>query len=430
MNRLEWRSASESERAAALARPQRRRDGAVLEVVRRIFADVESSGAEGVRKWALKLDLYEPREIALTKAVVDAARAKIAGEDLAALEVAADQVRRYHEFTTPRADNIEVSPGVRVRRLWRPIPICGLYAPGGTAPLFSTLLMLAEPARAAGVKQRIVVTPPGGDGGVHPMMLAAGAATGLDAIFLLGGAQAIAALTFGAGLAKADKICGPGNAYVSEAKRFAASLPGGPAIDLPAGPSELMVIADAAANPAFVAADLLSQAEHDEDAQVLLVSTSDGFLDAVAAELTRQVRTLPRQEIAERSLAQGRLVKAGTLVEAAEIANLYAPEHLSLQVAEPEEAATLIEHAGAIFVGAWSAETFGDYVCGPSHVLPTDGAARAWGGVSVASFMKSMTMQEISAQGAERLAGPAARLARAEGLEAHARAAEMRGGAQ
>ncbi len=251
MNRLEWRSASESERAAALARPQRRRDGAVLEVVRRIFADVESSGAEGVRKWALKLDLYEPREIALTKAVVDAARAKIAGEDLAALEVAADQVRRYHEFTTPRADNIEVSPGVRVRRLWRPIPICGLYAPGGTAPLFSTLLMLAEPARAAGVKQRIVVTPPGGDGEIHPMMLAAGAATGLDAIFALGGAQAIAALTFGAGLAKADKICGPGNAYVSEAKRFAASLPGGPAIDLPAGPSELMVIADARGKPCF-----------------------------------------------------------------------------------------------------------------------------------------------------------------------------------
>jgi histidinol dehydrogenase len=430
MKRLEWSALSASERIAALARPQRRRDGAVLEVVRRIFDDVEALGAAGVRKWAKELDHYEPREIELSTRELDQARARIDAADLAALDLAVAQVRRYHEATAPKAEAIEVGPGVRVTRIWRPISTCGLYAPGGTAPLFSTLLMLAEPARAAGVRSRVLVTPPDNQGEVHPMMLAAAAATELESIFLLGGAQAIAALSFGAGIAKADKICGPGNAYVSEAKRYAASLPGGPTIDLPAGPSELLVIADAQANPAFVAADLLSQAEHDEDAQVLLVTVSDALLAAVEAELARQLLALPRQQIARQSLAQGRLIKVDTLQQAAEIGNLYAPEHLSLQVGDPEALAALIEHAGAIFMGAWSAETFGDYLCGPSHVLPTDGGARAWSGVSVASFMKSITLQDISEQGARRLAGAASRLARAEGLEGHARAAEMRGGVQ
>ena len=323
---------------------------------------------------------------------------------------------------------VEPRPGLVCRRLWRPIRSAGLYIPGGTAPLFSTLVMLALPADAARVPERTAVTPPAKDGGVHPMMLAAGAACGLEAITLVGGAQAIAALAFGAGVRRADKIFGPGNAYVAEAKRQAAELPGGPAIDLPAGPSELMIIADALADPAVVAADLLSQAEHDADAQVLLVSPSESLVEAVLAEVGRQVATLPREKIARAALSEARAVLVCSPGEAAEVANAYAPEHLSLQVEIPSSVLPLIEAAGTVFVGRFAAETFGDYVCGPSHVLPTDGAARTWSGVSTASFMTSFVVQEIGRDAARHLAPAAARLARLEGLEAHARAADVRNG--
>ncbi|MGE0740227.1 MAG: histidinol dehydrogenase, partial [Hyphomonadaceae bacterium] len=282
------------------------------------------------------------------------------------------------------------------------------------------------PARVAGVPQRVVVVPPGKGDELHPALIVAAAACGLVQVWLVGGAQAIAALTFGAVTPKADKIFGPGNAYVAEAKRYAAGLAGGPAIDLPAGPSELMVIADASADARIVAADLLSQAEHDADAQVTFVSTSGELLDAVAAEVELQLATLPRAEIARASLRHARFIRARSIEEAADAANAYAAEHLSLQVRESGALLERIENAGAVFVGRSSAETFGDYVAGPSHVLPTDGAARAFGGVSVASFMKCMSVQTVSSAGAARLAGPTARLARLEGLEAHARAADIR----
>ncbi|MBC7768982.1 MAG: histidinol dehydrogenase, partial [Phycisphaerales bacterium] len=254
----------------------------------------------------------------------------------------------------------------------------------------------------------------------------AAAACGVERVWVVGGAQAIAALALGALTPKAQKIFGPGNAYVAEAKRYAASLPGGPAIDLPAGPSELMVVADAAANPAFVAADLLSQAEHDADAQVLLVSTSDELIAAVRGEIARQLTDLPRADIATRSLANARAICVRDCAEAVEIGNLYAPEHLSLQTANARDLIGSVTNAGAVFVGAYSAETLGDYVAGPSHVLPTDGAAATYGGVTTASFMKSFVVQEVSAAGFAALAKPAARLARLEGLEAHARAADIR----
>jgi len=257
-------------------------------------------------------------------------------------------------------------------------------------------------------------------------MIAAAAACGLDSLWVVGGAQAIAAMTFGAGMPKADKIFGPGSAYVAEAKRCAAAAPAGPAIDVPAGPSELMVIADEHAKASVVAADLLSQAEHDADAQVLFVSTSPALADAVECELEQQVQSLPRADIARRSLVQARSIVVSGLREAAAIANVYAPEHLSLQVRDPAPLIERVDNAGAIFVGAFSAETFGDYICGPSHVLPTDGAARAWSGVSVTSFMKSFSVQTLDREGADALSASAARLARLENLEAHARAAEIR----
>lgn len=426
MKRLDWTSLPEAARGEALARPARRRDVAVMDVVRIIFEDVERDGVAGVERWSMKLDKRAPRELTLTSAVVDAARAAVAPEDIQALELAVANVKSFHEATKPAAQDVIVATGVRCRREWRPIRACGLYAPGGSAPLFSTLIMLAEPARVAGVPQRVAVTPPGCDGEAHPMMIAAAAACGLDSLWLIGGAQAIAALTFGAGMPKAEKIFGPGNAYVAEAKRYAASLPGGPTIDVPAGPSELMVIADDGADPVIVAADLLSQAEHDPDAQVLLAATSDAVIEAVERELERQLQSLPRAEIARAAMAQARLFRVRDVGEAADIANAYGPEHLSLEVKAPQKLVDSIDNAGAVFVGAFSAETFGDYICGPSHVLPTDGASAAWSGVGVTSFMKSFVVQEMNAEGARALAGPAARLARLEGLEAHARAADVR----
>jgi histidinol dehydrogenase len=286
--------------------------------------------------------------------------------------------------------------------------------------------MLAEPARAAGVRNRVLVSPPGRRGAPHPAIIAAAAACGVDAIWLVGGAHAIAALAFGAGLPKADKIFGPGNAYVAEAKRHAASLADGPAIDLPAGPSELMIIADASADAEVIAADLLSQAEHDADAQVLLVSPSGELIESVGAAIGRQAETLPRRDIARASLAQARLIRVASIDEAVDIANAYAPEHLSLALANTAPALDRIDNAGAVFVGQYAAEAFGDYAAGPSHVLPTDGAAKAWSGVTTAAFMKSFTIQHVDAEGVRRLAPAVARLARMEGLEAHARAVEVR----
>jgi histidinol dehydrogenase len=287
--------------------------------------------------------------------------------------------------------------------------------------------MLAIPAQCAGVREIVLATPPRPDGGLDPVIALAAELCGIEVIWTVGGAQAIAALAFGAGdIPRTDKICGPGNAWVAEAKRLVASLPGGPAIDMPAGPSELMVIADESADPATVAADLLSQAEHDASAQVLLVTPSPVVAGGAEEEVRRQLASLPRSTIATRSLAEARIILSRDLDQAAEIANAYAPEHLSLAVSGPDALVPLIRNAGAVFAGRLAAETFGDYLAGSSHVLPTDGAARAWGGVSVHTFLKAMSVQTVTPDAARRIAAPAAALARLEGLEAHARAADAR----
>ncbi|MEZ6024031.1 MAG: histidinol dehydrogenase [Hyphomonadaceae bacterium] len=426
MKRYDWSALSADEQAKVLARPEHRVAADVSDTVRRIFAEVEAEGEAALKRWARALDGVEPYALELTAEVVNAARATLSDDEIEAIEFAVDQVRFYHEATKPKMQAVETAPGVLSRRVWRAIETCGLYVPGGGAPLVSTLIMLAEPARVAGVPNRVVVTPPGKDGKANPALIVGAAACGLERIWVIGGAQAIAALTYGVMTPKAQKIFGPGNAYVAEAKRYAAGLPNGPAMDLPAGPSELMVIADAAADPRFVAADLLSQAEHDADAQVILVSTSDEALSAAEAEVQRQLADLPRKEIAGRSLDYARSIRVQSEAEAVALANLYAPEHLSLQIAQPQTALEGIVNAGAVFVGAFCAETLGDYVVGPSHVLPTDAAGKAFSGVSVASFMKSFAVQEVDAAGLRALAPRAAKLARLEGLEAHARAADVR----
>jgi histidinol dehydrogenase len=423
----DWAALSAAERRAALARPAQRRDAKVIETVKRVFDAVDARGEAAVAEFATRFDGAPPRALPLDAETIDAARATVARDDLEALELARANVETFHRATRPvDSDPVETVPGVVSRRVWRPIGTAGLYVPGGSAPLFSTLLMLAIPAAVAGVGERVAVTPPARHGGVAPIVIAAAAASGLDRLTLVGGAQAIAALTFGAGLPRADKLFGPGNAYVTEAKRYAAELPGGPAIDMPAGPSELLVIADETADPARVAADLLSQAEHDADAQVLLVTTSERLALQVARETERQLASLPRAETARASLAEGRVILVRSTAEALEASDAYAPEHLSLQTAEAETLVEAVAAAGTVFVGPWAAETFGDYLSGPSHVLPTDGAARTWSGITVQSFMTSFAVQTVTREGAGRIAPEASRLARLEGLEAHARAADIR----
>jgi histidinol dehydrogenase len=432
VTRIDWAALDSQGRHDALARPARRSERDVQDVVHGIFEQVAASGGSAVSQLAEKIDDFRPRRIAITEAAVAEARSSLAPADARAIRIAADNVRVFHQATLP-ADSplVETTPGVTSRIVWRPIKAAGIYVPGGTAPLFSSLLMQAIPAQVAGVTERVVVTPPARDGSVHPAMILAAAEAGLDAIWLLGGAQAIAAMTYGVLLddgeiPACDKLFGPGNAYVAEAKRYAAALPGGPAVDMPAGPSELMVVVDRDAAPEIAAADLLSQAEHDADAQVILVSTSRANLDYILTEVERQVATLPREAIARASLKEARAVLVRDLDAACEVINRYGPEHLALQVEEPEAMLPNIRAAGAIFVGRFAAETLGDYAAGPSHVLPTDGGARTLGGITTASFMTSMSVQMVTEAGAAALGPIAARLARLEGLEAHARAADMR----
>ena len=426
MKRLVWKELCAAERRSALARPKQRVDEGLQLSVRSIVDEVRRRGWSGLVEIAERIDGAPPREIDVGP-VARQARETLPVEQVEALEFAAGRIRAFHEASLPSDFAMETAPGLRVTKTWRAIERVGLYVPGGTTPLFSSLLMLAIPARAAGVGEIVTVTPPQPGGVLGPLIALAADLSGIEKVWSVGGAQAIAALAFGAGAISAvDKICGPGNAWVAEAKRLVAGVAGGPAIDMPAGPSELMVIADESSDPRLVAADLLSQAEHDASAHVVLLALSSQTVDAVQAEVELRLGSLPRREIAQASLGNGRIVEVCGIDQAIEIANLYAPEHLSLAIASPEDAIPAIRNAGAVFAGSLAAETFGDYLAGSSHVLPTDGAARAWGGISVYTFLKAMTVQTVTAEAAREIARPAALLARMEALEAHALAADAR----
>jgi histidinol dehydrogenase len=425
---LRWSTLDESGRRAALARPAARRSPELVEGVAAIIADVRAGGWDSLCRISERLDGAAPERVVVAPLAAEARRL-LPADTVAAMALAVRNIRAFHEASRPADTRLETMPGLLVEKLWRPLDRVGLYVPGGATPLFSTLLMLALPARAAGVREIVVVTPPSPTG-LAPAIALAAELCGIDAVWTVGGAQAIAALAFGAGgLPAVPKICGPGNAWVAEAKAQVAALPGGPATDMPAGPSELMVIADSTADPSTVAADLLSQAEHDASAQVLLVTTEADLAARVEAELSAQLATLPRHALAAQALAHGHLLIAADLTEAAAIANAYAPEHLCLAVAEPAALVPLIREAGAVFAGHAAAESFGDYLAGSSHVLPTDGAARAFSGITTHSFMKAMSVQHVTPAAGRALAAPAAALARLEALEAHARAAEARAAA-
>ena len=419
IERFEWSEVASRE--AALARPRGREDSALLAGVRAIVEEVRAEGWPALVRHAERIDGAAPQAIAVAP-FAEQARREFPQATLDAFDLAVRNIEAFHRATKPADIDTEPMPGLRVGKRWTPIASAGLYVPGGAAPLFSTLLMLGIPARVAGVERLVVVTPPRKGGGVDPAIALAAEAVGVAEVWTVGGAQAIAALAFGAGdIIPVARICGPGNAWVAAAKALVASLPGGPAIDLPAGPSELMVIADGSADPVTVAADLLSQAEHDFEAQVLLVTPDAALIDAVEREVSAQISA-----IGSNRFAPVRAVRCASLEEAAMIANAYAPEHLSLATDAFEQLLPLCKNAGAIFAGHGAAESFGDYLAGSSHVLPTDGAARAVGGVSTLTFMKETSIQRVTASAARALAAPAAALARLEGLEAHARAAEAR----
>jgi len=427
MKTIDWSTLSESQRAEALARPPSTSSSDRVVAVQRILAQVQADGDSALRALTRRFDGVELASFEVDEAAFAAAEAGIDPALRAAMEDARSRLVAWHRAGAPAEFEIDTAPGVRCGRVLRPIDRVGLYVPAGSAPLPSTALMLGVPAEIAGCAEVVVCTPPRADGSADPAVLVAARLCGIRRVFTLGGAQAIAAMAFGTeSVPRCDKLFGPGNTWVMLAKQQVCALPDGPAIDMPAGPSEVLVIADAGANPAFVAADLLAQAEHGPDSQVLLLTDSAPMVAAAAAEVARQLALLPREAVAARALEFARLIVVPTLAEAFAASNAYGPEHLILQLREPRRWLPQVRCAGSIFLGDYAPESLGDYCSGTNHVLPTGGAARAWSGVSVASFQRSISLQAVSREGLAAIGGCAVTLARAEGLEAHARAVLVR----
>jgi len=397
----------------------------VRERVEKILQRVRYSGDEALRELAAEIDGYVPDTLQLSEAQITSACSKVNPEIKEAVANAAKNIRAFHEAQMPSTIEVETSPGVRC--IQKPVPIgkVGLYIPGGTAPLFSTVLMLAIPAAIAGCKEVILCSPADKDGRIAPAVVFAASYCGISKIYRIGGAQAIAAMAYGTeSIPKVDKIFGPGNQYVTTAKQ----LLGGStvAIDMPAGPSEVMVVMDGSTNPAFAAADLLSQAEHGRDSQVILVCGRQEQAEAVSSEVEKQMNRLGRAELASAALSNSAAVILGNRDNQMAFANAYAPEHLIISTEDPWTFAEGITAAGSVFVGAYTPESAGDYASGTNHTLPTCGWAHSYSGVNIDSFMRKMTIQEISRQGLKGLSDTIITMAEAEGLQAHANAVKVR----
>jgi histidinol dehydrogenase len=427
MKRVQWAVLDTAAREAVLARPVEAVSEALTADVRRIVAMVRADGDTTLRALTRRFDNLEIGDFAVAPAVFDRAAAMLAPALRVAIDEAYERIELFHRATALKAIAIDTAPGVRCERVLRAIDTVGLYVPAGSAPLPSTALMLGVPAQIAGCREVVLCSPPRADGECDPAVLYAAQRCGITRVFRLGGAQAIAAMGLGtASIPRCDKLFGPGNAWVTEAKRQLAALPRGPAIDLPAGPSEVLVIADDSANAAHVAADLLAQAEHGPDSQVLLLSDSDALIDATLAAIDAQLSTLPRADVARRALANSHAVRVDSLATALTVSNDYAPEHLILNVRTPRVWLEYVRAAGSVFLGPHSPESIGDYCSGTNHVLPTYGHAKAWSGVSVASFQTAITVQELTAEGLAAIGPCAMTLASAEGLVAHERAVSLR----
>jgi len=397
--------------------------GQVLQTIK----DVRKNGDKALRLYTERFDGVKLKSFRVSQKSLLKAYQKTSPLLLKSLRIAADNIKKFYKPNEPQNRTAETVPGVYCRRITKPLASVGLYIPAGSAPLVSTVLMLGVPAKIAGVSRIAVCSPPQKDGKVNSAILATCKLLGIEEVYAMGGAQAIAALAYGtASIPKVDKIVGPGNAYVTAAKAEVSIDPQGAAIDMLSGPSELLVIADSTADPRFVSADLVAQAEHDPLAKVILVSNSLKIIVSTRSELARQLKSLPRKNIAGQALQNCLFVVVPQLSAAVEIANAYAPEHLSIQIKNPTKLFSGITNAGSVFLGSFAPEAIGDYCSGTNHALPTMGTARFAGGVSVQTFQKTFTAQSLTKKGLKALAETAGVLARAEGLEGHARSVEIR----
>jgi histidinol dehydrogenase len=397
----------------------------VLASVQQILEEVRTMGDEALRAFAQKLDGVTLDNFLVSEEELWGARNALTEELKEAIDQAKENIKAFHRVQLKEQEAVTTMPGVECWRRSVGIEKVGLYIPGGTAPLFSTVLMLGVPAQLAGCREIVLCTPCDRHGMVHPAILYAAQLVGVTKVYKIGGAQAIAALAYGTqSIPAVYKIFGPGNQYVTAAKQLVQMQ--GVAIDMPAGPSEVCVLADDSAEPAFVAADLLSQAEHGVDSQVLLVSTSDTFVRTCNEEVDRQLQQLPRKEFAQKALANSKAIIVNNLQEAIDLVNAYAAEHLILSCANAESVAEQVINAGSVFIGHYSPESVGDYASGTNHTLPTNGFARAYSGVSVDSFVKKITYQRLSMEGLQGIARTVIQMAEAEGLQAHANAVAVR----
>ena len=397
----------------------------LFENIRPMLNEIERYGDEALRKYTLKFDGFFPDDIAVKEKEFKAAEKIISPLLKEAIVLAAKNIEVFHSAQRYELQKVETMPGVSCWQKNVPIEKAGLYIPGGTAPLFSTVLMLAIPAKIAGCRETVICTPPGKDGSVDPSILYAANYTGVKKVFKLGGVQAIGAMAFGTeSVPKADKIFGPGNQYVTAAKQLVSLK--NTAVDMPAGPSEVMVVADKSANPSFVAADLLSQAEHGPDSQVILITDNRELVKKVTKELYRQMENLPRKEVAGQSIKNSVIIILDSYEDRVDIINAYAPEHLILSTADYHDLAEKVTNAGSVFLGNLTPESAGDYASGTNHTLPTNGWAKSFSGVNLDSFMKKITFQEINETGLLNIGQAIEIMAEAEKLTGHKNAVTLR----
>ena len=423
MRTVVWQSLSESQQDSILERPAIAEGANITAAVSEVIAKVRNEGDAALVELTKKFDGVTPASIRVSGQEVEDACDRLTDKMKEALNQAYSNIAKFHKAQRPLPIKVETQPGVLCEQVTRPIQKVGLYIPGGSAPLPSTVLMLGVPAKIAGCRKVVLCSPPP----IADEILYVARLCGIDEVYNVGGAQAVAAMAYGTeSVSKVDKIFGPGNAYVTEAKRQVSNDFRGAAIDMPACPSEVLVLADDTADPDFIAADLLSQAEHGPDSQVVLVTPSPVIADQVTDAVQRQLKQLSRADIAQKALASSLVIIAESITQAVSISNYYGPEHLIVQTKQPRELLPLLDNAGSIFLGDWSPESAGDYASGTNHVLPTYGYTRTYSSLGLADFSKRMTVQELSAEGLRNLAPTVVTMAEAEGLDAHKRAVTIR----
>lgn len=424
---INWSTLSDAEKTEALSRPAMADSESLRNTVAGILADVTARGDDAVLEYTRKFDCPSLEALQLSTAARDALAAQVTAEVQDAIKTAFNNVKQFHEAQYPEDIRLTTTPGVVCEQRFTGLEAVGLYIPGGSAPLPSTVMMLGVPSLVAGCKRRVLCTPPNAEQHIAPEIAFAAKLCGIEEIYLCGGAQAIAAMAFGTDtITKVDKIFGPGNSFVTEAKQQVSQRADGAAIDMPAGPSEVLVLADANASAEFVASDLLSQAEHGPDSQAILVSESQALIEATKTEVTAQLARLSRESIASKAMQNARYILADSVEQAIEVSNAYAPEHLIVQIDNARDYLPAIKHAGSIFLGPWSPESAGDYASGTNHVLPTYGYARNYSSLGLLDFMRRYTIQELSEDGMRNLGPAIMQLADAEGLDAHRDAVRYR----